>query len=179
MNNRSKSWKLSSLIVTFPWLFATAGLQGMNLYTYDLDSLVYMSPEIVEGKLGNEHSTNNVPVQSLKISAAHRGRLQVGQSIDVTALDFYSVSHKGFWGGDKLKDGDQVFLFLDRVKNTFLYPQRANTWMSYAAVGRLAGKPSGGSPGLRGLPLCWLIHFGPSDWPELTVRQLPSPCATK
>jgi hypothetical protein len=141
VNNRSKSWKLSSLIVSFPWLFATAGLQGTNLCTYDLDSLVYLSPEIIEGNLGNEHFTNNVTVQSLKISAVRRGRLQVGQSIDVTALDFYSVSHKGFWGGDKLKNGDQVFLFLDRAKNTFLYPIPANADVYWAAPSgvRLAG----------------------------------------
>src|ERR1700733_3566946 len=55
----------------------------MDLYTYDLDSLIYMSPQIVEGKLGSEHRTNNVTVRELKISAVHKGILKAGQSIDV------------------------------------------------------------------------------------------------
>ena len=66
--------------------------QGMNLYTYDLDSLVYMSPQIIEGKLGGTHRTNNVTVWEIKISAVHKGGLKVGRFIDLTALDFYRVS---------------------------------------------------------------------------------------
>jgi hypothetical protein len=81
----------------------------MNQYTYDIDSLVYMSPLIVEGTLGAEYRTNNVTVSDFKISAVHEGNLKVGRTIQVTALDFYSVSDKDFWNGRKLRSGDQFF----------------------------------------------------------------------
>ena len=93
----------------------------MNQYTYDLESLVDMSPQIVEGQLGGEHRINNVTVRQFKISTVHKGNLKAGQSIDVAALDFYSVSSNSFWGNDKLKEGDKLFLFFDRAKKTFLY----------------------------------------------------------
>jgi hypothetical protein len=101
--------------------FANVRTQGMNQNTYDLESLVDMSPQIVEGQLGGEHRTNNVTVWQFKISTVHKGNLKAAQSIDVTALDFYAVSSNSFWGNDKLKEGDRLFLFFDRARKTFIY----------------------------------------------------------
>ena len=64
----------------------------MDLITYDLDSLVFMSPQIVEGRLGGTQVKNNETVWEFKISAVYKGALKVGQSIDVTALGFFRVS---------------------------------------------------------------------------------------
>jgi hypothetical protein len=124
-------------------LFANAQMQGMDQYTYDIDSLVYMSPHIVEGKLGAEYRTNNVMVSDFKISAIHEGNLKVGQTIQVTALDFYSVADKGFRGGRKLRSGDQFLLFGDRAKNTFLYdiPEDAEIyWPAPSGVWLIVGE---------------------------------------
>lgn len=95
--------------------------RGMNQYTYDVDSLVYMSPQIVEGTLGGKHRVGDVTVSDFKISAVHKGSFKVGQSIQLTALEFYSVAEKGFWDGRKLKDGDRFFFFGDRARETFVY----------------------------------------------------------
>src|SRR5581483_4757482 len=102
-------------------LFISARVQAMNQYTYDLDSLVYMSPQIAEGTLGSEYSTNNVTVSDFKISAVHKGSFKAGQTIQLTALDFYSVAEKGFWNERKLKNGDQFFFFGDRAEETYVY----------------------------------------------------------
>jgi hypothetical protein len=110
-----------SVVVVAACLFTTSRVQGMDQYTYDMDSLVYMSPQIVEGKLGAESRANNVTVSDFKISAVHEGNLKVGRTIQVTALDFYRVAGKGFWNGRKLRSGDQFFLFGDRAKKAFLY----------------------------------------------------------
>jgi len=122
--------------------FASVRTQGMNQYTFDLESLVDMSPQIVEGQLGGEHRTNNVTVRQFKISTVHKGNLKAGQTIDVTALDFYSVSSNSFWGNDKLKEGDKLFFFGDRARNTFLYDIPTNAeiyWPAPSGIRFIAG----------------------------------------
>lgn len=121
MYGRTKRVGVHSLRAVVALFFLNVSIHGMNLYTYDLDSLVDMSPQIVEGQLGGEHRTNNVTAWRFRISAVHKGSLKAGQSIDVTALDFYRVSSNSFWGNEKLKKGDRLFLFFDRAKKTFLY----------------------------------------------------------
>lgn len=94
----------------------------MNLYTYDLDSLVYMSPQIIEGELGSEHRTNNFTVWNIKVSKVHNGILKVGQTVEVTALDFFrKPAGEPYSNTERLKEGDKLFLFLDRAKDTPLY----------------------------------------------------------
>jgi hypothetical protein len=114
-------------------LFISIQVRGMNQYTYDVDSLVYMSPQIVEGTLGGEHRTGNVIVSDFTISAVHKGSLTVGQTIQVTALEFYSVAEKGFGHWRKLKDGDRFFFFGDRARNTFLYDIPTNAEIYWPA----------------------------------------------
>jgi hypothetical protein len=117
--------------------------QAMSLYTYDLDSLVYMSPQIVEGTLGGQHRTNNFTCWEIRISGVHKGALKVQQSIDITALDFFRVSSNGFWNNDPLKEGAHLFLFLDRAKSTFLYDVPANAeiyWPAPSGVRLVAGE---------------------------------------
>ena len=96
-------------------------VRGMNQYTYDVDSLVYMSPQIVEGTLGGEHRASNVTVSDFKISAVHKGSFKVGQTIQLAALEFYSVAERGFWSDRKLKNGDHFFFFGDQAKETYVY----------------------------------------------------------
>jgi hypothetical protein len=113
-------------------LFMGIRVRGMNQYTYDVDSLVYMSPQIVEGTLGGEHRVSNVTVSGFKISAVHKGSFQVGQIIQLAALEFYSVAERGFWGDRKLKNGDRFFFFGDRARETYVYriPKDAEIYWS-------------------------------------------------
>ncbi len=50
--DRSKVVLLGGMIAVARWPRATPPAQAMTLYSYDLDSLVYMSPKTVEGTLG-------------------------------------------------------------------------------------------------------------------------------
>ena len=120
-----------AFIVVVATLFVCTTARGMNLYIYNLDSLVYMGPQIVEGTLGDTHVISNFTAWNFKISAVYGGGLKVGQSIDVTALDFFRVSRNSPFGGDSLKKGDQLFLFLARATGDhFLYniPQNAEIY---------------------------------------------------
>jgi len=93
----------------------------MNLYTYDLDSLVDMSSKVVEGTIIVQHRQNNFDVWEIQISNTLFGGHEAGQIIDVTALDFFRVSDNHGRNSKKLQKGDALFLFLDRAKATFLY----------------------------------------------------------
>ena len=115
----------------------------MTLYSYDLDSLVYMSPQIVEGTLGGQHRTNNFSCWEIEISGVHKGILKVQHSVDITALDFFRVSSNGFWNSDPLKEGAHLFLFLGRAKSTFLYDIPANAeiyWPAPSGVRLVVGE---------------------------------------
>jgi hypothetical protein len=75
--DRSKIVLLGGMIAVASCLCATLPAQAMNLYTYDLDSLVYMSPQIVEGTLGRQHRTNNFTCWEIEISGVHKGALKL------------------------------------------------------------------------------------------------------
>jgi hypothetical protein len=59
----NKIKNLFGAIVIAAVSFAGERTHGMDQYTFDLESLVDMSPQIVEGQLGGEHRINNVTVQ--------------------------------------------------------------------------------------------------------------------
>jgi hypothetical protein len=124
------SWNAIAVVA---FLLVGERTQGMDLYTYDLDSLVYMSPRIVEGKIVGQHRQNNFDVWEIEISTPHVGGFAVGQKINVTALDYYRVSDKGDWNSEKLKRNDELFLFLDRAKSTFLYDIPTNAEIYWPA----------------------------------------------
>ncbi len=114
----------------------------MNLYTYDLDSLVGMAPIIVEGKIVGQHRQNNFDVWEIEVSNPHVGGFAVGEKINVTALDFYRISDKGNLNSEKLKRNDELFLFLDRAKSTFLYDIPTNAeiyWPAPSGVRFISG----------------------------------------
>lgn len=121
MHTRNITISVGGSFLVFALLFTSVPARGMNLQFYDLDSLVYLSSQIVEGQLGGEHWTNNVTAWRFKISAVHKGNLKARQSIDVTDLDSYRVSSNSSWDNDKFKEGDRLFLFLDRAKKDFVH----------------------------------------------------------
>lgn len=140
--------RIPASIAVMAFLLATTSSHGMNLYTYDLDSLVYMGPQIVEGTLGTTFVTNNFTAWKFKISAVHGGGFKVGQSIDVTALGFYCVSKDSIFGNDPLKEGDQLFLFLARAVGDGLFyniPQNAEIyWPAPSGVRFVSGEKAYG-----------------------------------
>lgn len=88
------------------------------IVSYDLDSLVYMSPQIVEGQLEKKdtaikRSNNYIDVWDVKISNSICGNLKAGQLIKVVISEFTRVTDCGFSSSDSLKEGDSMFLFLN------------------------------------------------------------------
>jgi hypothetical protein len=144
MSTLSKIKSLFGFIAVVSSLFVSATAQGMDLFSYDLDSLVYMGPQIIEGRLGVAFVTNNFTAWEFKISAVYSGDFKVGQSVDITALGFFCVSKYGPFGNDPLKEGDQLFLFLARAVGDGLFyriPQNAEIyWPAPSGVRLVEGE---------------------------------------
>jgi len=116
--------RFMALIICLLSLFAVA--QAMNLYSYDLDSLVYMSSDIVEGTLVRKYQEHDLHLTEIKVTAVQKGQFAPGQSVALTALDEYQVpdeAKEGPFGNAfrSLQVGDTFFFFLVRAKKTFLW----------------------------------------------------------
>ncbi|HWE97989.1 MAG TPA: hypothetical protein VG269_28840 [Tepidisphaeraceae bacterium] len=84
-----------------------ATAMNIGTYDYDLDSMVYLSGGIVEGRL--------VGPSRLRITAVHAGSLKVGDTVTVDGGDEYQRSRMPyFYGGTPLAACDRIFVFCDR-----------------------------------------------------------------
>ena len=111
MRRMNARWQLC--VVGVAVLILSAGsASGMNLYAYDLDSLIYMSTEVIEGTLGQG-------ADSVTVTRVHKGQFSVGDTVALEAMDFF---RKGsFMESRRLEAGDEVTLFLVRATAQFLY----------------------------------------------------------
>ncbi len=105
---------LAALLLTS----ALAQVNPRQIISLDLDSLIYMGPQIVEGRFqaknpAIKHSNSYVTVWDVSISLVHKGSFKVGQQVEVVVSDFAREEDCGFVGSDYLKAGDEFFLFLD------------------------------------------------------------------
>lgn len=105
-------------------------VRAMNLYTYDLDSLTYLSSDIIEGQMGETLPNKGYEVRRVKVGKVYKGAFRIGQNVDVTALNFYRKPLKGFMNTAALKKGDRLILFLKKAEATFLYniPKNGNLY---------------------------------------------------
>ena len=95
---------------------------SMDLYSYDLDSLAYMSSEIVEGDLVRTYvGPTGIDLVDVKINAVYKGKFAAGQTVTVTATDFFRKEPTDLFRSKLLDQGDHLFLFLVRAKSVFLY----------------------------------------------------------
>jgi hypothetical protein len=84
--------------------------QAARMYTYDLDSLVYMSSDVVQGELVSNPPADAIGPVDFRITAVYKGTLKKDQVIAVKSLSYRKAVH-----GDLAK-GDQLFLFLMKVQ---------------------------------------------------------------
>jgi len=104
---------------------APVAAQAMDLYHYDLDSLTYMSTDVVIGTVSvrPEHKF------TVTVNGAVYGAVAAGEKLE-TLSDFL-----GFF--QPMEDGQQVILFLDRRPRRidFLYPEAAKSPLVVAPSG--------------------------------------------
>ena len=91
-------------------MFMATPVCAMDQLSYDLDSLVYMSSDIVDADLGASHMDGNVGVTDATVTHVYRGQFKVGQVVKVTALDFFDIPK-----------ASHVTLFLAKAHAVFLY----------------------------------------------------------
>ena len=127
MRYRSSRLALVLAILALPMTLQPAGAK--NLYVYDLDSLAFMSPEIVEAEVVKRYEANKIDLIDVKVTAVHKGAFKVGQTLAVGDTDIYrkddlhSVEH--FAVGDKLI----LFLYRARASTFFPIPEDAEIYM--------------------------------------------------
>lgn len=127
--------RVSFLVLMMMLTLAVVPASAMNLYSYDLDSLAFMSPDIVEAKAVRSFTgSHNLLLFEMKITAVHKGGMKVGDSVTVAAMDFYRLA-KLFESNDHEADaltGHEFFLFLVKAKSAFAFevPENANIYMT-------------------------------------------------
>ncbi|HEY3331054.1 MAG TPA: hypothetical protein VGK19_13585 [Capsulimonadaceae bacterium] len=85
----------------------------MNQYAYDLDSLCYMSTDVVQVRLEDAIMDDGVSVIGARVIHCYKGPMKTGQHIGVVALDFFA--------GIKANQPQPVLLFLVHASKRFLY----------------------------------------------------------
>lgn len=111
-----------ALLFCFLALVMVERAWAMDLVTYDLDSLVYMSSDIVEAQLVRNYTEHNLTLVEIKVTAVYKGAIKVDQSLAITALDFYRVpDEKMRRNSTPLPIGASCFFFLVRAKAKFLW----------------------------------------------------------
>jgi hypothetical protein len=86
----------------------------MPLYTYDLDSLVYMSEEIVEGTIVRQYRTMGQDLVDVKVAMVHKGDVRRGQALAVLDTWLYRKTQKTDRSPAPLAPGDRLVFFLKR-----------------------------------------------------------------
>lgn len=114
--------RFAVLLCSLLALFAATSARAMNLDAYDLDSLVYMSSDIVEATLVREYKEQDLDLREIKVTAVHKGAFTPGQSVAVAALDFYKTPDiKMNLNTEPLQNGDTCIFFLVRAKAQMLW----------------------------------------------------------
>lgn len=91
-----------------------------NLVCYDLDSLVYLSEEIVESRIARSYSSNGWDVTEVKVARVYRGTIARGGTIRVQGLCGYKKPKPERLDRNPvaLQDGDRLILFLANARST-------------------------------------------------------------
>ena len=100
---------------------AVGPARGMNLYSYDLDSLLYMASDVVEGELTRSYRLVSLDVVDIKVTQPHIGSFREGQTIIVAATGFFCKPVAGDVNAAPLAPGDKLFLFLTRARSAFAF----------------------------------------------------------
>ena len=95
--------------------------RAMNLYTYDLDSLAYMSSDVVEADIVGSKPNKNFEIVQVRVTDVRKGHFTKGQTVDLIALSFFYKTGADTFNSKPLAAGDHLFLWLVKATKTFLY----------------------------------------------------------
>src|SRR6516165_10511782 len=87
MTCRSFRVPLVLAILALPTTFQSASARILDVF--DIDSLAYMSPEVVEAEIVKRYDAHKVDVIDVKVTAVHKGEAKVGQTVPVAHTDVY------------------------------------------------------------------------------------------
>lgn len=167
------------LLVIFALLLSSGQVRAMDLYSYDLDSLVYLSTEVVDANVVSVQTEGGLDITRVKVTHVYLGHFHVGDTVKVTALDFFRVGGQipgtlvRSAGRRGIEAGDSATFFLAKAKSVFLYdiPKDADIyWPAPSGVkmldqGRIKGFEQYENPGPYGL-----------EWTDAeTLKLLPTP----
>lgn len=104
-------------LLTFGFALAAGRAYAKNLYSYDLDSLVYMSTDIVEGTLAEPIKEGWDSATRFHITNVWKGKQLAGTSIPVCGLDIYRTNTDVSppLHSQPLLKGAHIVLFLSRT----------------------------------------------------------------
>lgn len=102
-------------------VLAPQALPAQTIWTYDLDSELYMAPEVVQASIVGSHKEKDLDVDDIQITRVYQGQLTEKQ-VMVAALDYFRVAaDDDGMNHRKLRIGEHVILFLDRAREGFAF----------------------------------------------------------
>jgi hypothetical protein len=117
------------IAVTFLFLIALPAptLQAGMLYVYDLDSLVHLSTEVVEGEIIRSYKAHNLELVDVKVMRVDKGSFTKGQTVVVANTDYYRKPEQGDLNSQRLAVGDSLVLFVvqEKASEFFRIPEDA------------------------------------------------------
>lgn len=95
-----------------PLLCAAIEIQEDSPKHYDLQSLVYLSQEVIEGELRDRKQFDTIELVEFRVLAAYKGTLKPGDTIFVAGTKMYRKASRSPTSG-QLDVGEQLVLFLN------------------------------------------------------------------
>lgn len=90
---------------------ATVAEAGI-LFVCDLDSLAYLSSNIVEGEVTRSYAAEHIELLDFKVTRVHKGELQEEQTIPISWSYLYAIHQPREFNPRRLAEGDRLVLFL-------------------------------------------------------------------
>ncbi len=124
-------------IILIPALLtAIAPVRAMDLYSYDLDSLVYLSSDVIDADPISLQTGNGPNITNVRATRVYMGHFHVRETVKVKAMDFFQVPDRhigaGYYinRGRNIGKGDHLTLFLAKAHSVFLYdiPKNADIY---------------------------------------------------
>jgi hypothetical protein len=97
-------------LVACAWVALPA--QAILMHTYDLDSLVYLSTDVVEAEIVRSYEADHRHLMDVKVTRVHKGRFRKTETIVVWGAEGYRKPKKGAHNPANLDIGDSLVLFL-------------------------------------------------------------------
>lgn len=99
------------LVLAVLLAFAVGASQAMQMAHYDLDSLIYLCTDIIEGEIITDATANSVsPAVDVNVLAVYKGAYKRNETLHVSIGPYTKA------GRTRLGKGDRCFFFLDKPR---------------------------------------------------------------